>query len=139
MAQGMMTHLVSLVGQGVFEEYPDLRVLMIGGGLAWIPSLLWRFDAMYVAARPDVPWLTKPPSEYVAANVRFGTYPLSSPAEPERLLRLLASYPGLQQMLCFASGFPDWDCDSPSDLQTRVPAAWLPDVFSSNAQALFRW
>ena len=38
--QGMMSHLMSLIVHGVFEKFPDLRVLMVESTLAWVPWLL---------------------------------------------------------------------------------------------------
>jgi len=36
--------VLSLVAEGVFDRYPDLRVCLAELGFAWLPSLLWRFD-----------------------------------------------------------------------------------------------
>lgn len=138
-AQSLMTHIVSLVAQGVFEAYPGLRVLAIGGGVAWIPSLVWRFESIYLAFRREVPWLTASASEYLARNVRVGTYPLNAPTEPDRMAQLIGSCPELRHMLCYASGFPGSDRDAVATLEGQVPQDWLPDVLHANADALMAW
>ena len=135
--QALMTHLVSLVAQGVFESFPDLRVLLFGAGVAWVPALLWRFDAQALALRTELPWLRRRPSEYVAERVKISTYPLDRPAEAERLATLVRAYPSLQRMLCFASGYPSWDSELPDEVAARLPGEWLPEVFRGNALDLY--
>ena len=43
-AQTMQAVLTSLVFEGVFERFPKLRVVIMEGGLGWIPSLSARMD-----------------------------------------------------------------------------------------------
>lgn len=133
------THLLSLVTQGVFEKYPDLRCLFVGAGAAWITSLLWKFDTEYKTLRRESPWLRRLPSEVFRAQVRLGSFPLERPAEPERLARLLSTIDGMEDVLCFASGYPGRDADSVDEVRDLLPAAWLPKVLHDNAHALFRF
>ena len=44
-AQSVLTHLTSLIVQGILERYPDMRVVLVGAGTTWIPGYLWRIDA----------------------------------------------------------------------------------------------
>jgi predicted TIM-barrel fold metal-dependent hydrolase len=139
LAQPLMTHIVSLIGQGVFEKFPELRVLLVGAGVAWIPSLLWRFDNEYRARRRDAPWLRAEPSEYFRRHFRVSTYPLDKPAHSGDLLKLLEAFGGLESVLCFGSGFPYWDMDEVGDIADRLPAAWGESIFYENTSRLFRW
>ncbi|MGI8642718.1 MAG: amidohydrolase family protein, partial [Thermomicrobiales bacterium] len=44
MAHIFQSQLISLVTEGVFDKYPDLRVALIESGVSWLPGLLWRLD-----------------------------------------------------------------------------------------------
>jgi predicted TIM-barrel fold metal-dependent hydrolase len=111
--------------------------MLFGGGVAWLPSLLWRFDAQARSLRRDVPWLTRLPSEYASEHVWVSTYPLDRPADPGRMAVLLKTFPALEQRLCFASGYPRWDADRPDEIEPRVPAEWLSRILHDNALELY--
>ena len=42
-------------------------------------------------------------------------------------------------VLCYASGFPDWDADDPATVEAHLPPKWREAVMRDNAAALFRW
>jgi predicted TIM-barrel fold metal-dependent hydrolase len=69
--QVAMANLASLVYDGAFARFPELRVVFAGFGFAWAAPLLWRIDAEWRGLRVEVPWLTRPPSEVVGDHVRF--------------------------------------------------------------------
>jgi uncharacterized protein len=81
----LMPHLAessitSLCFGGTFEKFPGLRVLFSGFGFAWLPSLLWRLDREWRTFRHDVPWVKRPPSEYVLDSVWLSTWPVGEAA-----------------------------------------------------------
>lgn len=39
-----MSHLTSLVFEGVLDRYPDLRIVCVEGSFTWAAPLLWRLD-----------------------------------------------------------------------------------------------
>ena len=61
--QQCQCQLVSVIFHGVFEKYPDLRMVFIEGGFTWVPHILKRMDENYKSLRREIPWLTKLPSE----------------------------------------------------------------------------
>jgi uncharacterized protein len=109
---GFQAQLVSLVCNGVFEKFPGLRVVMLEGGFGWVPSLMWRLDQSWRAHRLEVPWLKRPPSEYIRESVRFGTQPMEEPPEPRQLVEVIDQM-GSDRLLLFSTDYPHWDFDSP--------------------------
>ena len=106
------TQLYSLVCNGVFERFPELKVVLVEGGFAWVPGAMWRMDATWKAVRSEVPWLRRRPSEYVRDHVRFTTQPMEEPPDP-RFLNQLIDMLGSDELLLFASDYPHWDFDDP--------------------------
>jgi len=137
-AGALMSHLVSMVAQGVFERFPGLRVVIAGAGFTWLPSVLFRFDTNFKALRREVPWLRDLPSEYVRRHVRLTAQPLD-PAPVERVRRLLATVPWMADILCFASAYPNRDMVNPDAVCRLLPARHRDAVLGANAMALFRW
>jgi predicted TIM-barrel fold metal-dependent hydrolase len=136
--QGCMTHLVSLIAHGVFEKYRGLKLLLVECGVAWLPGILWRFDADYKALRAEAPWLKKAPSEYFFEHVRVTTQPLELSPQKEDMVQLMTSMGG-EDILCFASDYPHWDTDDPTYIATRLPQSWHQKVFHDNAAKFFGW
>ena len=137
-AQGMMTHVMSLIAHGVFEEFPTLRVLMVESTLAWVPWLLWSMDTGYKGLRRETPWLKRHPSEYFHDHFRMTTQPLDDSPEPEQAIEIFKMFGG-EDILCFSSDYPHWDGDEVDHVAKRLPASWLPKVFRENAMELFQW
>jgi uncharacterized protein len=138
-AQSLMTAVVSLIGQGVFERHRSLKVLLSGAGSTWIPSVMWRFDNEYAPSRREVPWVRRRPTEYFRDSVRVTTHPLEHWVPTERWERLMSAFEGMSEVLCYASGYPNWDTNTADQVRQHVPAEWQQSVMHDNAQQLFRW
>jgi uncharacterized protein len=138
-AQSLAAAVASFIGQGVFERFPDLKLFVEGAGSAWLPSLIWRFDAEYPPSRREVSWLHRTPTEYLLNNVRVSTHPLERGNVESWRHLVEGSIDGLEQVLCYASGFPDWDADDPATVESYLPAEWRQRVMRDNAADLFRW
>jgi predicted TIM-barrel fold metal-dependent hydrolase len=137
--QALMAHVVTLIGQGVPERYPTVKFVVIGGGAAWVVPQMWRFDTDYKAFRLDSPWLKDLPSAYFRKSFRVGTYPFDYAASADQLASYFGAYPGVEDVLCYASGYPDWDCDTPAKVEASLPPAWWSRVMRDNARQSFRW
>ena len=129
--------VVSLVTEGVFELHPSLRVVMIGAGFAWVPSLCWRLDHTWARMRDEVPHLTSPPSDYVRRSFWFTTHPADEPERPEELRRVI-EWVGWDRIL-FASDYPHCDMGGPEHVfHIRLSEEERRMVFSANARSVYR-
>ena len=136
-AGSIMAHLVSLLVNGVFERLPSLKVMLLEGGLAWLPGILWRLDTNWRALREDTPWLDRKPSEVAREHVRFTTQPLEHTDGHDELLFELLAAAGAPDILCFASDYPHCDFDDPAFMLRRLPERWREPVMHGNAAALY--
>ncbi len=41
--QTIMTHHITMVFQGTFEKFPELKVVSLEYGIAWIPHMMWQY------------------------------------------------------------------------------------------------
>lgn len=131
-----MDHLVSVICEGVFEQFPRLKFVFIEGGVTVYAPLLWRLDKNWKAVRAEVPWLKRRPSEYVPTNIRFTTQPIEEPEDEELLLRLFEDLKA-EQTIMYASDWPHWDFDSPTAVLRRFPESLQHRIFSENARELY--
>jgi uncharacterized protein len=129
--------LTSLIMEGVFERFPDLRFALIEGGFAWLPSLMARLDALYARLHEEVPHLKMQPSEYVRRNIRLTTQPIEEPPQPKQLVRLIEQVG--TNMLMFSTDYPHWDFDDPGRaFQTRLPRNLEQQLYHENARSFYR-
>lgn len=132
----MQAHLVSMICEGIFESFPRLKVVLVEGGVSWLPNTLWRLDMNWRGLRQEVPWVKRKPSEYAAEHVRLTTQPLEEPDNPRHLLQMLEMFPA-EKMLMFSSDYPHWDFDNPRTILNSLPTKMKKRIFYQNAQELY--
>ncbi len=132
----MMAHCVSMLCDGVFEEYPTLKFAFIEGGTVWPPYVMGRLDRMYPALKAEVPYLKMLPSEYLLRNCYFSTQPIEEPDNHRHLLEMLAMMQG-ERTVIFASDYPHWDFDNPLMAFNFFPADLKRRIFVDNALDMY--
>lgn len=137
MAQVFQSQLVSIISEGVFDLYPNVRVALLESGFTWVPSFLWRFDKEWKNLRRLVPWVKRAPSAYLREHVRISIQPLDAPPEPAHLLQIVDQI-GSDAVLLYASDYPHQHAfAAEADLLMHLPASLAQKIRSENARALY--
>jgi uncharacterized protein len=130
------TQLLSLIAEGVFERFGDLRVALLGSGFSWLPAFMWRLDKEWRGMRREVPWVRRAPSASIAEHVRIALQPIDAPAE--ELGIVLDELPG-DDLLMFCTDHPRWQFDADEDaLPGGIPEPARARIADSTARAFYR-
>jgi predicted TIM-barrel fold metal-dependent hydrolase len=131
-----LAHVVSLLTEGTFVKFPKLQFVLVEGGVAWIPPVMWRLDKNWKALRQTVPWVERLPSEYAYEHLLLTTQPMEEPDKPEHLKAILDMFPA-DKMLMFSSDYPHWDGDTPDFAARALPKDLRPRVMSETAREVY--
>src|SRR5918912_1736779 len=137
-AQAMQANIVSLIAEGVFDHFPDLKLVSVENGFGWVPSLMWRMDSAWSLLKSEIPHLKHAPSEYIRKHVYLTTQPVEEPHKPHQFSQLLEHFGDMVDHILFASDYPHWDSDDPD---FAVPN-FLPDdlkkkIYAENGRKLY--
>lgn len=131
-----MVHLTNWVINGLPERFPNLPVVWIESGLAWVPFMMQRLDSEFMKRPSEAPLLRRRPSEYIREM-----YFSSQPLEMENMELLEATFHAMNAstQLLYASDWPHWDFDPP---RTILDIPFLTDdaqrgILGENARKLF--
>jgi predicted TIM-barrel fold metal-dependent hydrolase len=129
--------LASMIFGGVFDAFPDLKLVLSEYGVTWAAPLVWRMDRAWEQGDRELAGLKRAPSEYVRDNVRFTTQPLDEPPHLSQLWELLELVDA-RHTLMFSSDYPHWDTDDPRVvMSSRLPAPLRRAIAFENAAACF--
>jgi uncharacterized protein len=122
MAGACQSQIMSVISEGVLDRYPATRIVCVGCGWAWGPSLAWRMDKEWKGLRQEIPWVRRPPSEYLREHIRFTLAPVELP-DASQIERTIAHL-GSDELLLYSSEYP---YPQPAARQPRGLLADLPD------------
>ncbi|MCC6456135.1 MAG: amidohydrolase [Caldilineaceae bacterium] len=137
MSQAFQAQVTSLVCEGVFEQFPNLRIVLIEGGFAWLPPLAWRLDQSWRKLRAEVPALRRAPSEYIHDHFWLTTQPMEEPPKRQYFLQLLQQLDA-DDRLMFATDYPHWDFDAPDRaFPVQLERTLKQKIMAGNARKLY--
>jgi predicted TIM-barrel fold metal-dependent hydrolase len=133
-AQVMVT---SMIMEGIFERWPELKVVLIECGFGWLPALGWRLDKHWKRLKDEVPHLKLAPSEYIKKHFWVTTQPMEETEEPDHLIEVM-NWIGMDRIM-FSSDYPHWDFDDPFvSLPPSLTEVQRRMIYAGNARALYR-
>ena len=134
-----MRQMTSMIFQGVPERFPELKIVFQEAGVFYIPLMMFRLDSEYSMRRPEVPWLKKPPSEYIK-SFYFGTQPLER-VPNERYLKYVFEMMDAERTLLFATDWPHSDFDAPIVIErlSFLSETAKANILGSNARQALRF
>jgi len=128
--------VTSLIMEGVFERYRDLKIVLIESGFGWLPALGWRLDKHWKRLKDEVPHLKRAPSEYIREHFWVTTQPMEEAEEPGHVVDAM-NWVGMDRIL-FASDYPHWDFDDPVlALPPSLNEEQRRMIYAGNARALY--
>ena len=136
-APGFAGTLNSLVAEGVFLKYPQLKMVLIESGVTWLPAYLWRINKTWRGVRSETPWLNRPPSEIIREHVRLTIQPFDDPPGEEQVQTVLDEI-GSDEMLLFSTDYPHWHFEGTDAIPAGLPKTILSKVLLDNALATYQ-
>ena len=113
--QAIQTNIISMIAEGIFEDFPGVRLVSVENGFGWSAPLAWRMDQAWQLHGSEVWKVKRPPSSYLRESVYMASQPVEEPERRGHLAQLFEEAPWLADRLVFASDYPHWDADSPEE------------------------
>jgi uncharacterized protein len=132
----LMIALMHMIGEGVFDRFPRLKVGFMEGACGWLPFWSERLDEHFHKLRPQWPLLKRKPSEIIkSSQVAFTCEP------EEAILPYVLDTIGITQVM-YASDYRHWDSEFPDSVKEikKIPGMTedkLRHVLGDNARSWF--
>ncbi|MCZ6789416.1 MAG: amidohydrolase family protein [Chloroflexi bacterium] len=131
-----MASMGAIVGGGILERFPKLRVAVVETAAGWLPAILDRFDSHYIMSPGHVPYLKQMPSEVIKNSGQY----FHGIDTWESTLEDVVKHVG-EDMLLFATDWPHGDTAWPQAVQQVMEWDGLSDtvkqkIFAGNAMRL---
>jgi uncharacterized protein len=127
--------LVSFLAEGVFQKFPELKLVFMESGFSWLPTLLWRTNRSWRGVRTEVPWIDRVPADIVRERVRFTLQPVDVP-DAEVLNRVM-DHVRSDELLLFSTDYPHWQFDGDDALPDGLSDAAVRKILIDNPIATY--
>ncbi len=128
--------LSSLICEGVFTKFPELKVVLLESGFTWLPAHLWRLTKFWRGLRIEVPWLDRAPAEIVKSNVRLTIQPCDAPPT-EQMFQQLMEHLDSDELLLFSTDYPHWQFDGDDVLPPGLSPDMVRKIMIDNPLATY--
>jgi predicted TIM-barrel fold metal-dependent hydrolase len=117
-------NMAALIGAGVLDRYPQLRLAPLEGGHGWLASWAARLDELAEMCRHALPPLERKPSDYVRGPQYFQSIQMH---EGEQSVRHAIEALG-EDTLMFATDYPHSESWFPKSVDTVLGWTSLPET-----------
>ncbi len=131
-SQAFASQLLSLISEGVFNQFPGLKVVLIESGVTWLPGFIWRANKTWRGVRSEVPWLKQSPGDIIREHVRMTIQPLDMPPQAAQLETVMEQI-GSDRMLLFSTDYPHWHFDGDDVLPDALSGRLISRIAFDNA------
>ena len=132
-----MRNMASLIGSGLMDRYPKLRIGTLEAGHGWLPFWMARIDEHARTIRSEIPDLKMMPSEYVLSGRYFQSIEIP---EGLKLTNAVIDLVG-EEVLMYASDYPHGESHFPESvdkvLAWDMPRLRKQKLFWDNAMKLY--
>jgi predicted TIM-barrel fold metal-dependent hydrolase len=134
-AEGLMTLRMAVPADQI-ARFPKLKVVLLESGVSWLPAFLWGLVKSWKGVRFEVPWLDRPPSEYVRDHVRLSIRPLDVPEEAATMARLM-DHLGSDELLLWSSDWPHAHFEGDATVPQGLDPGLLKKIMVDNPRATY--
>ncbi len=134
--QVFASQLTSLVIEGTFQKFPDLRVSMLEGGFAWLPVWAWNLNKKWKGLRRETPWVDRLPTEIIRDHFRFSIAPMDM--GPPEHMKVVLDWLQSDELLMYASDYPHLHVGDLAAFLDLMPPESQAKLMSENARNWYR-
>jgi predicted TIM-barrel fold metal-dependent hydrolase len=132
-----MRNMAALIGSGVMDRYPSLRIGTLEAGHGWLPFWIARLDEHAETIKAALPALKQRPSEYVTGGRYFQSIEIP---EGAALTNAVTDLLG-EDVLMYASDYPHGESHFPQSAEMvlgwDMPEARKRKLLWNNACRLY--
>ncbi|MEW5421119.1 amidohydrolase family protein [Amorphus sp. 3PC139-8] len=130
-------HCANWVVNGLPERFPNLKVIWIESGLAWVPWLMQRLDNDFRMRTSECPSLKRLPSDYMR-DMFYTSQPMEM-VNNGSMLKATFEMINAGTQLLYSSDYPHWDMDLPSVIWDLpfLNDEQKKNILGRNAQRIF--
>jgi predicted TIM-barrel fold metal-dependent hydrolase len=131
-----LSHLTSMILEGTFSKFRNLRVSVMEGGFMWVPGWAWGVNKKWKGLRREVPWVDKLPFDILREHVRFSVAPAYMGPDEHSARHI--EWLGADNLLMFATDYPHRHDDSIEQLLRVVPEQHQAGMMAETARGWYR-
>lgn len=134
-SQAFQTQLTSLICEGVFNKFPELKVVLLESGFTWLPAHLWRLTKYWRGLRMEIPWVDRAPGDIVRSNVRLSLQPADAP-DAATVMKIVEHMQS-DELLLFSTDYPHAQFTGTDAIPDGLPEGLVRKIAIDNPRATY--